>query len=78
METNTNLQKGGGEMKEFMSIREVAKTGLISEYFLRAMVKKGECPCVMSGSKVLVNVAALREKLDLMSRGEMTNDRADS
>ena len=55
---------------QFMSIREVARTGLISEHYLRIMVKKGECPCIKSGKKVLVNVPALREKLDAMSKGE--------
>lgn len=56
-------------MPEFKTIREVAKTGLISEHYLRIMVKKGECPCIKSGNRVLVNVPALREKLDAMSKG---------
>lgn len=57
-------------MPEFKTIREVARTGLISEYYLRMMVKRGECPCIKSGNRVLVNVPALREKLDAMSKGE--------
>lgn len=57
-------------MPEFKTIREVARTGLISEHYLRMMVKKGECPCIKSGNRVLVNVTALREKLDAMSKGE--------
>lgn len=56
-------------MPEFKTIREVAKTGLVSEHYLRIMVKKGECPCIHSGNRVLVNVPALREKLDAMSKG---------
>lgn len=56
-------------MPEFKTIREVAKTGLISEHYLRIMVKKGECPCIKSGNRTLVNVPALREKLDAMSKG---------
>ena len=54
---------------KFKSIREIAKTGLISEHYLRIMVKKGECPCIKSGNKYLINEAALIEKLDAMSRG---------
>lgn len=57
-------------MPEFKTIREVARTGLISEHYLRMMVKRGECPCIKSGNRVLVNVPALREKLDAMSKGE--------
>lgn len=53
---------------KFMSIREVARTGLISEHYLRLMVKKGECPCIRSGKKVLINMPALLEKLEEMSR----------
>lgn len=58
-------------MKEvkFKSIREIAKTGLISEHYLRNMVKRGDCPCIKSGNKFLINEVALIEKLDAMSRG---------
>ncbi len=58
-------------MSEFKTIREVAKTGLISEHYLRIMVKKGECPCIKSGNRVLVNVPALKDKLEAMSREQM-------
>lgn len=59
-------------MPEFKTIREVARTGLISEHYLRIMVKKGECPGVRSGNRFLVNVQALTEKLDRMSRSAET------
>lgn len=55
-------------MVEFKTIREVAKTGLVSEQFLRKMVKEGQCPHIKSGNRILVNVQALNEKLDAMSR----------
>jgi len=38
-----------------MTIREVARTGVMSEYTLRAMVKQGHVPCVKVGVKVLIN-----------------------
>ena len=61
-------------MPEFKSIREVAKSGLISEHYLRIMVKKGECPGVWSGRKFLINVSALCEKLDRLSKGAYTDE----
>ena len=42
-------------MKKFMSIREVARTGLISEYYLRLMEKQNRLPCIYSGKKCMVN-----------------------
>ena len=65
-------------MPEFKTIKEVARTGLISEYYLRQMVKCGQCPCIKSGNRVLINVPALMEKLDEMSRGVETDGRANS
>ena len=56
-------------MPEFKTINEVAKSGLISEHYLRLMLKRGELPHIKSGNRVLVNVTALVEKLDAMSRG---------
>lgn len=38
-----------------LTIRQVAQTGLISEYTLRAMVKQGNVPCIKVGVKVLIN-----------------------
>ena len=38
-----------------MTIREVARTGLMSEYTLRALVKQGHVPCIKVGAKVLIN-----------------------
>lgn len=55
-------------MLEFKTIRQVARTGIISEHYLRLMVERGECPCIKSGNRVLINVPALLEKLDEMSR----------
>jgi len=79
-----DLEKIEGEkemkMKEvkFKSIREIAKTGLISEYYLRAMVKKGDCPGIKSGKKFLINEVALIEKLDAMSREADADEDSDT
>lgn len=54
----------------FMTIRQVAATGIISEHYLREMVARGECPGFKSGNRFLVNLRALEEKLEKMSMGE--------
>lgn len=55
-------------MPIFRTIRQTAATGLITEYFLRQMVARGECPGVWSGNRFLVNVSALADQLDAQSR----------
>lgn len=47
-----------------MTIREVAATGLLSEYTLRMMCKRGELPCIKVGNRVLINFEKLVEKLN--------------
>ena len=48
----------------FMSIREVAKTGILSEYTLRLMEKQKLLPCVYTGRKCLINFDRLVEQLN--------------
>lgn len=50
--------------KLFMSIREIAKTGLISEYTLRRLVKENKINCIYSGNKCLINYQTLEEQLN--------------
>lgn len=52
------------EVPRFMSIREVAKTGLLSEYTLRLMEKQKRLPCVYTGRKCLINFDRLVEQLN--------------
>lgn len=47
-----------------MSIREVAKTKLASEYALRLWEKQGLLPCIYSGKKCLINFDKLVEQLN--------------
>lgn len=58
------------EIPRFMSIREVAKTGLLSEYTLRLMEKQRRLPGVYSGRKFLVNFDRLVEQLNSSNQGE--------
>lgn len=55
-------------MPEFKTVRQTAKTGLISEHYLRMMIARGECPGLKSGNRFLVNVTALSALLDELSR----------
>lgn len=54
-------------MLEFKTIRQTAATGVLTEHALRALVKRGQCPGIYSGSRFLVNVPALAELLERQS-----------
>lgn len=47
-----------------MTIREVAKTGLLPEHALRTMVKTGQAPHIQVGSRVLINYDKLIAQLN--------------
>ena len=48
----------------FMTIRETAKTGMISEHHLRLMEKQGRLPGLRVGNRFKVNVPLLVEQLN--------------
>lgn len=50
---------GETKIPKMMTVRQVAKTGLISEYALRQLVKQGKVPCIALEQKVLINKLAL-------------------
>ena len=52
------------EVPRFMSIREVARTGLLTEYTLRLMEKQKQLPCVYTGKTCLINFDRLVEQLN--------------
>ena len=49
---------------QFMTIREVAKTGLLPQNCLRTMAKNGTLPCIYTGNRCLVNYSLLIEQLN--------------
>lgn len=61
------------EIPQFMTIREVAKTGIASEHYLRSMVAQNRLPGVYSGNRFKVNYGALCEMLDRQSREVCAN-----
>lgn len=51
--------------KVFMTIREVAKTQILSEHTIRMMVKAGEVPHIKVGNRILINYPKFIEKLQI-------------
>lgn len=45
-----------------MTIREIARTGLLSEHALRLLLKEGKLPAIYVGNKALVNYDKLCEQ----------------
>lgn len=69
-----NERKGAFKKMEntipvFLSIRETAKAGILTEYRLRCMEKSGELPCIYAGNKCLINVDLLIAQLNDLQRG---------
>lgn len=63
-------------MPEFKTIRQTAATGILTEHRIRIMVAQGNCPGFKVGNRFMVNVTALSEQLERMSRekGGATDD----
>lgn len=47
-----------------MTIKEVAKTGILPEHAIREMNKKGELPAVNVGNRVYINFGLFVEQLN--------------
>ena len=54
---------GETKIPKMMTVRQVAKTGMISEYALRQLIKQGKIPCIAIEHKVLINFDAFVEQL---------------
>lgn len=52
----------------FYTIRQTAKTGILSEHNLRLRQKQGRLPHIMCGNKVMVNYPLLIEQLNEESK----------
>lgn len=57
------------ETPKLMTIREVAKTGILSEYTLRLLHKQGKLPCIELPRKTLVNYTLLVQQLQGLKGG---------
>jgi hypothetical protein len=52
---------------KYLTIKQTAKRGIITEFQLRKMLRAGELPGFYSGKTYKVNVPMLIDKLDAMS-----------
>ena len=50
------------------TIRQTAKMGILPEWALRDMVKRGDIPCVHSGNRAYINVRTLCDMLAKLSQ----------
>lgn len=62
-------QERKNEMPCFMTINELAKKGILSEYALRKLEKQGKLPCIYSGRRCLINYDLLIEQLEGLGNG---------
>lgn len=63
-----------GTAQKFVTIRQAASTGVLSEYTLRLMEKQGRLPGIRSGKRFLVNLPLLIEQLDRESLAQMQSE----
>jgi hypothetical protein len=54
-----------------MTIREIAKTGILTEHALRLMLKAGQLPAIYIGKKALINYDKLCEQLNSLNSREV-------
>ena len=50
-----------------MTIKEVAKTGILPEHAIREMRKKGDLPAIYIGKRAYINFELLVEQLNAIS-----------
>lgn len=55
-------------MPEYKTIRQTARQTGLPEHHLRQLVKRGECPGFYAGTRFYVNIDALIEQLERVSR----------
>lgn len=53
--------------KKFLTVREVAATGILTEYSIRLMLKQKKIPAIYINRKALINYPLLLEALDKQS-----------
>ena len=51
---------------KFMTVKELASTGILSEYCIRRMLKEGKIPAIYTGKKALINFDVLCKQLNSM------------
>ena len=52
----------------YLTIRQVAATGILSEHAIRIMEKQGKIPCLKIGKKTMINFPLFLETLNCESK----------
>ena len=60
------------EVPRFLTIRQTAQAGPLSEYALRLLEKQGKLPCIYSGRKCLINYDVFIAQLNNLG-GDLRN-----
>ena len=63
------MVKAENSLPRMLTIREVARTGLLPENCLRQMEKRGELPCIYAGNRCLINLDLLVDQLNHLGGG---------
>ena len=56
-----------------LTIREIARTGILSEHALRLLLKAGKLPAIHIGKKALINYDKLCEQLSALGSNSFEN-----
>lgn len=54
---------------KMMTVREIAKTGILTEHALRLLLKQGKLPAIYIGTKALINYDSLCAWLESLGCG---------
>ncbi len=57
----------GEKNKKFLTVREVAATGILTEYAIRLLLRQKKIPVIYINRKALINYPLLLESLDKQS-----------
>ena len=62
----TQRETSGVQKPRMMTVREIARTGLMSEHALRLLLKADRLPAIYIGKKALINYDKLCEELQAL------------
>lgn len=62
---------------QFLTIRQVARTGLLPEHAIRQMARQGRLPSIEVGNRCLINYNLLIEQLNSLGEGGQHADSFD-
>ena len=56
------------KIPRMMTVRQVAKTGILPENAIRALLKQGKIPAVYAGNKAFINFESLCKMLNSLGK----------